>query len=170
MSGPKGGGAGSQEPKTKPVPGFAPATGLQSYTARLLAANAKVRTPGVLEWAASGGTLRPDWKIPDFTPREATQLRFVDKQGRPMPGYDPSVGGPLSGQAQAQFGWERTQNQIAAGNAMPTDAQARYGQLSHREEMLQSRLDERGGVAPGLQRRLANVQARKARVGKRLGL
>jgi hypothetical protein len=138
----------------------------------LLAANRGTRTPGLLDWAASGGTLRPDWKIPDLTPREATQLKFVEKgTGKPIPGYNPDIGGPLSPAAQAQLGRERARNLKEAGYATKSaDPQIRYANLAAREEMLQGKIAERGGVAPGLQTRLTNVQTRKARVGKKLGL
>ena len=166
-----GGGSAGGPPKQQKVPGFAPATGLQSYTARLLAANRNTRTPGLLDWAASGGTLRPDWKVPDLTPREAEQLRFVEKgTGKVMPTYAPESGKGLSPEAQAQLGREKAKNLKAEGYKVTGDnPQVRYGQLSAREEMLQTRIAEKGQL-PGLTRKLANVQTRKERVGKRLGL
>lgn len=177
VSGPSGGGAGGSSggpPKQQKVQGFAPATGLQSYTARLLAANKDVLTPGFDEWAQSGGSLRPDWKMPDLTPREAQQLQFVEKKtGRPFPTYDPTTGGPLSPAAQASLGRERARNLKEAGyEGKAQDPQVRYGQLSAREEMLQTKLAERGGPgsAPALEKRLANVQKRKDRVAGRLGI
>jgi hypothetical protein len=36
--------------------------------------------------------------------------------------------------------------------------------------MLQKRIAEKGGVAPGLQTKLGKVQTRKAKVGSKLGL
>lgn len=164
-----GGGGGSQTPQTKPIPGFAPATGLQGYTARLLAANRNTRTPGIMEWAESGGTLRPDWKVPDFTAKEAEQLRFVDKRGKAMPGFDPDTETKLSAKARAQRAREKAADLTKGGYAVPTgDPALRYAHLQAREEMLQGRLAEKGTPAPKLERRIAKVQGKLARVGKRL--
>lgn len=123
-----------------------------------------------MEWAESGGTLRPDWKIPDFTPKEAEQLRFVDKKGRPIPGFNPDEETRLSGAATAQRGQERAAALRKAGYDVPTDdPQINYGRLTAREEMLQHRIAEKGS-RPGLERRLARVQKRRANVGRRLGV
>lgn len=165
-----GSSGGSKTPQTKPIPGFAPATGLQGYTARLLASNRATTTPGIQEWAASGGTLRPDWKIPDFTAKEAEQLRFVDKQGRPIPGFDPNTDTKLSPAAIAQRGRERAQSLRAGGYQVPTNnPEINYGRVAAREEMLQNRLAAKGGSAPKLEAKIAKVSARKSRLETRLG-
>ena len=164
----KGGGGGSSTPQTKPIPGFAPATGLQGYTARLLAANRNTRTPGIMEWAASGGDLRPDWKIPEFTAKEAEQLRFVDKRGKALPGFDPNTDTNLSPEAKAQRARERATNLSTQGYAVPMEDKPalRYAHLQAREEMLQSRIADK--ATPKLQNRLAKVQGKASRARAKL--
>jgi hypothetical protein len=134
----------------------------------LLAANRATRTPGILDWAASGGTLRPDWKVPEFTAKEAEQLRFVDKQGRPMPGYDPDKDVGLSPAAQRQRGRERIQDLKKGKYDIPTDdPQINYARAAAREEMLQRRIADQGSK-PGLERKLAKATARRTRIEGRL--
>ena len=161
------GGGGGGTPKTKGIPGFAPATGLQGYTARLLAANRNTRTPGIMDWAASGGDLRPDWKIPDFTAKEAEQLRLVDKSGNAMPTFNPDTDTKLSPEAKAQRAKEKATNQAAEGNTVAMSPALRYANLQAREEMLRGRLAEKGST-PKLERRIAKVQTKAANVRKNL--
>jgi hypothetical protein len=166
QSGASSGSAGT--PKTKPLPGFGPATGMQTYTARMLAMNKGTTTPGILDWAESGGELRPDWKIPDFTAKEAEQLKLVNKQGKPMATFDPATETQLSLQAQRQLGAEKQANLEKEGFAVPTDnPQINYAQASAREEMLRQRIADKGSK-PGLENKLAKVTARKAKLEKRL--
>jgi hypothetical protein len=158
-----------QVPQVKNIGGFGPATALQSYTARTLGLNKNVRTPSILDWAASGGTLRPDWKVPDFTPREATQLRLVEKgTGKQMPTFDPATEGSLSDAALAEFGREQIRTKGADANT----AEANYARTLAREDMLRGRLAA-GGLAPGrvdrLTQRLANTVARRDTLQKKTG-
>jgi hypothetical protein len=121
-----------------------------------------------LDWAASGGTARPDWKIPDFTPMEAQQLKFVDKTGKTIPGYDPSTDTNLTGPQQAWLGQEKARNLKAGGYGdKAVGPQIQYGRLSAREEMLQNQVDAGKANVAG---KLARVQTKKAAVGKKLGV
>jgi hypothetical protein len=159
----------AQVPRGKNLGGFGPATALQSYTARELALNKGTKTPSILDWAASGGNLRPDWKIPDFTPREATQLRLVEQgTGKKMPTFDPATEGSLSDAALAEFGREQVRNKGAAADS----PEANYSRTLAREDMLRARLAQ-GGLAPGrvdtLNARLANTVARRDVLQKKTG-
>lgn len=101
----KGGGA-SAFPRQTPLKAFAPANALQGWAARLLAMNANASPPSLMEWAASGGEAELPLEIPEFTPKEAQMLKFVDDYGDPYETYAPGQG-RLTDKQYASIGAKR---------------------------------------------------------------
>ena len=79
-------------PGTQQVPTGTPAdNALRHYLQRLAALNVTNTSPSFADWVESGGKAKFEITDPGFTPTEAANLRLVDKQGRPIPFFQPGV-------------------------------------------------------------------------------
>jgi len=135
-----GGGGSFTE---KPLKGFAPTKGLQSYTARLLAENATAQRPTLQEYAASGGTARFPFKDTGFTPEEAANLKLIDPHtGGPMP-YVSGTQTQLTPAQQVFLGKQRAREGA-------TGPLARLGRLTTQENRLRARAATAGPAQSGM--------------------
>jgi len=156
-----GGGGGFTE---KPLKGFAPTKGLQSYTARLLAENATATRPTLQEFAESGGTAKFPIKDTGFSPEEAAQLGMVDPHtGMPVPFVERGQS-RLTPAQQVFLGQQRYRE----GGRGPI---AQFGHETMLETRAREAIDQPGvGVATSgrLAARIGRIQKRQEKASKQL--
>lgn len=155
-----GGGGGGGAPKQMGMKGFAPATGTQSYTARMLHANRNSLPPTLGQFLASGGERGMDFVDPGLTPKEATQLRYVDSRGKAIPTFDPEQG-DLTTEQRVYLGRERRRkrNQQPNTGEWAVSPEERLANRTDKAARLRETLAA-GGLRPKREQRLMGKLAR----------
>lgn len=127
--------------------------GLQSYYARMLAANMLAEPPSFADYVKSGGTATFPMKDLAFTPREARELGFVGKHGEQIPYVQPGQTS-LTPEQKLYLGSQQIHDPGMAGSAL-----ARAYQLNQRVGRILGRPD-----TPKREQRVANLRAKRDRL------